>query len=103
MALLRRGAALLSDFPTLEPWEAGHERISAMQDIHDAAPTSNLEVMIMDGQIICQREVMTCGDCGQPIPPSVLEDGSLIYLGADEEGPSFLLLQCPVCPVEEVK
>jgi hypothetical protein len=72
-----------------------------MHDRHDATPTSDPEVMIMDGQIICQGEVMTCGDCGQPIPPSALDDGSLMYMGTDEEGPSLILLQCPVCPVED--
>jgi hypothetical protein len=74
----------------------------ALADLsHPETRESSPEVEVIDGQIICRGTVMTCGACDRPLPPSALEDGSLMYLGADGNGPSFILLHCPLCPAVE--
>jgi hypothetical protein len=62
-----------------------------------AANTPGITLLVRDQEIVYRGQIMTCGDCGQPIPPSALEDGSLQCLGEDEDGPSFLLLHCSRC------
>jgi hypothetical protein len=72
----------------------------ALADLSTAVSTPSITLLVSDHEIVYQGQVMTCGDCGQPAPPSALEDGSFQYLGGEEDGPSFLLLYCSRCPGE---
>jgi hypothetical protein len=60
-----------------------------------------MDIQITDEGISCGGQLLTCGQCEQPLSPSAASDGSFLFLGEDADGPSVLLLQCPLCPAEE--